>query len=95
MRLHWHVEEDGTLTALTGVGEYTISCLLLDREALIYHRARLHRWEREYAELVQALAERELDESTRVSVGQRLAELASWIEPPLFRRVRCSSRNLL
>ena len=38
--LHWRIEEDGSLMALTSVGEYTIDNLVLGREGLVYHRRR-------------------------------------------------------
>ena len=88
--LHWDIEEDGQLRSLTSVGEYTLDKLVLNREGLIYHRQRRLRWEREYAELVNALAKWELEESVRVVVEARLGELASWIEPPVFDRPRRS-----
>lgn len=88
--LHWDIEEDGRLSSLTGVGEYTIGRLMLNREGLVYYRQRRRRWEREYEELRAYLAEWELEESVRMVVEARLAELASWIEPPVFDRPRRS-----
>ena len=88
--LHWSVEEDGTLKALTHVGEYTIANLVLEREGLVYHRRQRLRWEREWAELLDALTKWELEEPVRSIVEARLAELASWIEPPIFHRPRRS-----
>ncbi len=84
--LHWGVEEDGTLVALTGIGEYTIGNLVLEREGLVYHRRRQIRWEREYAELTEALEKWEMDESLQAAIESRLAELRAWIEPPVFNR---------
>ena len=86
--LHWRVEEDGTLTPLTDVGEYTIAHLVLDRAGLVYHRRRRIGWEREFAALVDTLESWELEPVVQAAVEARLEELRSWIEPPIFDRAR-------
>lgn len=86
--LHWRVEEDGTLTPLTDVGEYTIAHLVLDRAGLVYHRRRRIGWEREFAALLETLESWELEPVVQAAVEARLEELRSWIEPPIFDRAR-------
>ena len=86
--LHWRTEPDGSLVSLTPTGDYTIENLILWREQLVYHRANMIRWQREYAELLQLREEYELTESAQEQAQARLSELASWIEPPVFNRPR-------
>ena len=88
--LHWRAEPDGSLVALTPTGAYTIANLLLWRPHLIYHRAQVIRWEREHAELIGLSETYDLDEAGHEFVAARLAELSSWIEPPVFDRPRRS-----
>ena len=85
---HWRSEADGSLEALTPVGEYTIAKLALGRESVAYHRACMHRWHSELGHLERLLNERAIDEGTRRLISARLAELANFLNPPRFDRPR-------
>lgn len=86
--LHFRVEPDGSLVALTPTGAYTIEKLFLWRAHLIYHRAQVIRWEQERAELIRLSETYELGAAGLEFVEARVAELSSWIEPPVFDRPR-------
>ncbi len=84
--LHWHSLPDGTLEVITPVGEYTIEQLMLWRDQLIYHRARLYRWQQERDALVELLVRKRMPDEMRRQVEERLEELNEYLEPPVFDR---------
>lgn len=86
--LHWRTLPDGSLEPLTPAGEYTIDCLMLWRDLLVFHRARCLRWQREREALRGLLAARETGPSRRATMERRLSELGEFIEPPVFARPR-------
>lgn len=86
--LHWETRPDGTLHALTPVGEYTIEHLLLWREQLVYLRQRLAQWQESYQELCELLETRALPHEQRALLEQRLEDLRERIEPPVFHRAK-------
>ena len=83
---HLRANADGTLTPLTPAGEYTDTHLLLWCPSLVYHRARSFRWQGEHAALLSLLADHALPAAESARIESRLAELAEWIEPPVFDR---------
>ena len=86
--LHWRSEPDGSLVALTPIGEYTIAHLLLWREQLAYLRQLQTRWQQELSELLPMCEEYELTDLESAALEARVLELRSWIEPPVFDRPR-------
>jgi len=86
--LHWHTNPDGSVEAITPTGEYTIEHLKLWRDQLVYHRARLYRWQQERNVLVELLARKRMSPETRTHLETRLIELNEYLEPPVFDRPR-------
>jgi hypothetical protein len=86
--LHWHTNPDGSVEAITLIGEYTIEHLKLWRDQLTYHRARVYQWQQERDELVELLARKRMSPERRVRLEARLVALNEYLEPPVFDRPR-------
>lgn len=86
--LHWRTISNGSVEPLTPVGEYTIENLMLWRDQLRYHRARLHRWQRDRDELVGLLARKKMSPEVRARLEARILDLNEYLEPLVFDRPR-------
>lgn len=85
---HIQTNTDGTITAKTSPGLYTVEHLMLWREMLVFHRERCYRWQKEQIALTELLATRAINDTERSAIETRLAELTPLIEPPVFNRPR-------
>lgn len=86
--LHWEVQDNGSLAALTSCGEYTIEILQLWRDQLQYHRARLYRWQLQRDNLINLLVRKRIHHEVRSRLETQIAELTELLEPPTFDRTR-------
>lgn len=86
--LHWVTHPDGTLTAVTEAGRFTIGRLLLWRDFLVYNRARAFRWQQERNALRELLQTRALSDTQKSELERCLADVAEMMEPPVFERPR-------
>jgi hypothetical protein len=86
--LNWLTVHDGSLQALTPVGEYTIEHLMLWRDLLQFHRAQQRKWQHERDELVELIVQKRMVPSVRARLEERIVELNEYIEPPVFERAR-------
>lgn len=84
--LHWLTNPDGSLEAITLTGKYTIERLMLWRDQLKYHRARIYRWQQQRDELVDLLASKQMSFEMRAHFEAQLVELNTFLEPPVFNR---------
>ena len=76
------------MEAITPTGEYTIEHMKLWRDQLVYHRARLYRWQQERDNLIVLLARKQMSPEIRTHLETRLIELNEYLEPPIFDRPR-------
>lgn len=82
---HWETHPDGTLTAATATGGYTIRVLRLDRAQLNRRRAALHTDRRKLAQLQQELEFAEIAPEHRQLLLEYLADLSARLPPPFSR----------
>jgi hypothetical protein len=86
--LHWRILPDGTLEPTTPAGEYTIEHLKLWRPQLMHHRARVIHYRSTLQQIDALLRDRDVDEQDRTLLEQRITEIESWLNPPVFDRPR-------
>ena len=91
--LHWLVNLDGSLEALTNAGQYTIDELLLERPHLQDWRRDM-RQRQIQADTIQYRLAAQLMQEERGELEQELADLRRLIEPPVFIRPRVKNKRL-
>ena len=79
---HWETHSDGTLTAKTATGQYTIENVRLARPRLNRRRAEQHKARQKTMELQQQLERTDLEPEHRQAIHDRLDSLLEWISPP-------------
>ena len=83
---HWDTHADGTVTATTNPGRYTIRHLRLDRARLNELRRLLYDYQQKVLAVEHELARRDLSPELRTTLIAYLADIRTMIEPPVFER---------
>ncbi len=83
---HWETRADGTVTAKTNVGRFTILNIRLDRQRLNNLRRLLSEWQQKALALEDELNQRNLAEEQKAILLAYLDDIRSLIEPPVFER---------
>lgn len=81
---HWQAHADGTLTALTPAGRYTIRQTRLDRPALAEFRRFLSGLQARVRTLEAALLAADLSPALRAGLRAELDAAATLLHPPVF-----------
>ena len=81
---HWETHPDGTLTAKTPTGLYTIENIRLARANLNRRRAELYQSQQKALELRQALERADLAPEHRQTLCEWLESIQEQINPPVF-----------
>ena len=81
---HWQTHADGTLTALTLPGRYTIRHIRLDRPTLTQFRAFLLGLQARVSAIETALGEADLPLVLRAEMQAELTAAATLLSPPVF-----------
>ena len=79
---HWETHTDGTLTAKTATGGYTIQVLRLNRPSMNRRRAALSEERRKIAQLQQELEHAELAPEHQQRMREYLSDLSARLPPP-------------
>ena len=83
---HWVTHADGTVTAKTNTGRFTIRFIRLDRQRLNDLRRLLHAYQEKVAALEAELERRELGSERRAALLAHLADIKPLLAPPVFER---------
>ena len=83
---HWATNADGTVTARTNTGRFTIRFIRLDRQRLNNLRRFLHAYQEKVAALESELNRRDLDPQQRTALIAHLADIKPLVAPPVFER---------
>jgi len=83
---HWETHADGTVTAKTNTGHFTIQFIRLNRKRLIELRRLLSAYQQKVAALELELKRRDLTTEQRVLLQAYLADIKGLVEPPVFNR---------
>lgn len=83
---HWDTHTDGTVTAKTNVGRYTIRFIRLDRQRLNNLRRVLYAYQQKVAALEAELNRRNLSPDQREALLAHLTDIRVLVEPPVFER---------
>ncbi len=83
---HWATHADGTVTAKTDTGRFTIRFVRLDRQRLNDLRRLLHSYQEKIASLESELERRELAPERHAALLAHLADIKLLIAPPVFER---------
>lgn len=81
---HWQAHADGTLTALSLPGRYTIRHIRLDRPTLVQFRAFLCGLQARVSVVEAALQEADLEPVLRAGLQAELTAAAILLSPPVF-----------
>lgn len=81
---HWQTHADGTLTALTPVGSYTVRHIRLDRPTLVEFRRFLLGLQARVIGIEAALMKADLTPVLRSSLQAELNAAATLLTPPVF-----------
>lgn len=81
---HWQAHTDGTLTALTLPGQYTIRHIRLDRPTLVPFRAFLFGLQARVGAIEAALKKADLPPVLRAGLQAELTAAAILLSPPVF-----------
>ena len=81
---HWTTHPDGTVTAKTNIGRFTIRLIRLDRQRLNNLRRLLHEYQEKVAALEAELERRDLGPERRTAMLAHLADIKPLITPPIF-----------
>jgi len=81
---HWNTHPDGTVTAKTATGRYSIRNIHLDRPRLNKRRAEAYRDEQKLIQILQELEQVALTPGHRRTLLERLADMQERINPPVF-----------
>ena len=83
---HWETHANGTLTAKTNVGRFTIKFIRLDRKRLNDLRRFLHVYQEKVAALEMELEQRELGPEQCAAMLAHLVDIKTLVSPPVFDR---------
>ena len=83
---HWTTHADGTVTAKTNIGRFTIRLIRLDRQRLNDLRRFLHGYQAKIAALEVELGRRELGAEQRMALLAHIADIKLLVAPPVFER---------
>lgn len=83
---HWDTHADGTVTAKTNTGRYTILNIRLDRKRLNELRRLLSTYQQRVASIEDELRHRTLDPERRTALLAHLADIKTLVDPPVFER---------
>jgi len=81
---HWQTHADGTLTALTPAGRYTVRHIRLDRPTLVEFRRFLLGLQARVIGIEAALMKADLTPVLRSSLQAELNAAATLLTPPVF-----------
>ena len=83
---HWDTHADGTVTAKTDIGRFTIRCIRLDRQRLNGLRRFLRGYQQQVVAIEKELNRRRLTPAQRHALLAHLADIKPIIDPPVFDR---------
>jgi hypothetical protein len=83
---HWDTHADGTVTAKTNIGRFTIRYVRLDRQRLTDLRRFLHSYQQQVIAIEAELNRRRLDPQQRAALIAHLADIKPLVDPPVFER---------
>ena len=83
---HWTTHADGTVTAKTNTGSFTIRFIRLNRQRLNDLRRFLHAYQEKVAALERELERRDLGDDQRMALLVHLAGIKPLAAPPIFER---------
>lgn len=83
---HWDSHADGTVTAKTNTGRYTVLYIRLDRKRLNDLRRLLGTYHQKAVAIEAELRQRKLGHEQRAALLDHLADLRSMVDPPVFDR---------
>ena len=83
---HWDTNADGTVTARTNLGRFTVLHVRLDRQRLNQLRRFLRVYQEKVAALEAEVERRDLDPERRAAVLVHLADIKPLVVPPVFER---------
>ncbi len=83
---HWDTHPNGTVTAKTGIGRYTIRFIRLDRQRLNHLRRLLFGYQQTITALESELNRRNLPSKQREALLAHLADIKPLVDPPVFER---------
>ncbi len=82
---HWDTHPDGTVTAKTPVGHYSVRIIRLDRPRLNKRRAEVHQYSQKRVQIMLELEQIDLSPQHRRTLQDYLADIETRINPPVFR----------
>ncbi len=83
---HWTTHADGTITAKTNIGRFSIRFIRLDRQRLNDLRRVLYLYQEKIAALEAELKKRDLSPERRAALLDHLADIKPLVAPPVFER---------
>ncbi|MGI4788564.1 MAG: HNH endonuclease [Janthinobacterium lividum] len=83
---HWNTHANGTITAKTSIGRFTVRIIRLDRQRLNDLRGFLHSYQEKITALEAELRRRDLGSDQREAMLSHLADIKQLVEPPIFER---------
>ncbi len=83
---HWDTHADGTVTAKTDIGRFTILFIRLDRQRLNDLRRFLYVYQQKVVALEAELNRRNLSHEQREALLAHLTDIRALVEPPVFER---------
>jgi len=83
---HWDTHPDGTVTAKTSIGRYTIRFIRLDRRRLDQLRRLLFGYQQKITALELELNRRNLPSEQREALLAHLADIKPLVDPPVLER---------
>jgi len=83
---HWDTHPDGTVTAKTSIGRYTIRFIRLDRRRLTHLRRIVFSYQQRVAALEAELSRRNLPPEQREILLAYLDDIKPLVDPPVFER---------
>lgn len=81
---HWETHPDGTVTAKTPTGRYTIRNIRLARPRLNKRRAELYKDQQKLAQILRQLEQTTLTPAHRQTLLESLEDVRERINPPIF-----------
>lgn len=81
---HWETHPDGTVTAKTTTGRYSIRNIRLDRPRLNKRRAEIYHYQQKLVQILQELEQTAITPEHRQTLLERLQDAKEQIDPPVF-----------
>ena len=82
--VHWDTHPNGTVTAKTAIGRYSIRNIHLDRPRLIKRRAEVYKHKEKLAQILKELEQVDLTVPHRKTLQEYLVDIQERINPPIF-----------